>query len=148
MSSKYGGALDVSGLVVPRVEIAVRNVDRVPLGVATENFSVLLREHFLMDRLLNRGLHFFGRRPDLAQENVFAGAILAERFIHQIEIHAAGERVGNHQRRRSQIIRANQRIDAAFEIAIPGEHCGDGELSALHGRRDCRREAVRYCRCR
>ena len=49
------------------------------------------------------------------------------------KIHAAGERVGDDERRRGEIIRAAERIDAAFEIAIAAED-GDGdEIIVLDG---------------
>ena len=61
-------------------------------------------------------------RPDVAQEHILAGLVLAERLRQEIDIHAAGQRVRHHQRRRRQIVRLHQRIHAAFEIAIAGEH--------------------------
>ncbi len=47
-------------------------------------------------------------------------------FGGEIEIHAAGERVGDDERRRREIVGAHERVDAAFEIAIAAED-GDGD---------------------
>ena len=55
-----------------------------------------------------------------------------ERFGLKIDIHAAGQCVGHHQRRRCQIVGAHQRIDAAFEVAIATEDGGNGQLPLLH----------------
>ncbi len=47
---------------------------------------------------------------------------------------AAGERVGDDERRRREVVRADFGVDAAFEVAVAGEHRGDDEIAA---RRSC-----------
>ena len=61
-----------------------------------------------------------------------AVGIRTNRVVLQIDIHAAGQRIGHHQRRRSQIVRAHQRIDAALEVAIAAQHRRDDQLAFLH----------------
>ena len=48
----------------------------------------------------------------------------AERFLRQILLHGACKRVGDDERGRRQIIRLDVRADAAFEVAVAGEHGG------------------------
>ncbi len=61
-------------------------------------------------------------RPDVAEVDGLAVAALAERFGRQVDVHPAGERVGNYQRRRRQVVGADLRMDAALEIAVPRQH--------------------------
>src|SRR5581483_2816932 len=62
--------------------------------------------------------------------------IFAERLGEQIVIDAPSESIGNNQRRRHQIVGANFRIDAAFEVPIPGKDRRDHELMIVDGLRD------------
>ena len=45
-----------------------------------------------------------------------------------IDVHRAGERVGDDQRRRGEIVRAHVGVDAAFEIAIARQHRGGDQI--------------------
>ena len=47
-------------------------------------------------------------------------------IVDDVDVHAAGERVGDDERRRGEIIGAAESVDAAFEIAIAAED-GDGD---------------------
>ena len=88
------------------------------------------------DRCAHGGFDFLRSGPDFAQIDRFAGFVGAERFGGEVHVHAAGERVGNDERRRREIVRANERVDAAFEIAIAAED-GDGdEIIFLDGGAD------------
>ena len=57
---------------------------------------------------------------------------MAQRFRRQIDIHRARQRIGDHQRRRGQIICLHQRIDAPLEIAIAAEHGGHHQIFFRH----------------
>ena len=59
--------------------------------------------------------------PDVAEEDGLAGLVLAERVVVEVEVDAAGEGVGDDQRRRHEVVGANFGVDAAFEVAIAGE---------------------------
>ncbi len=48
--------------------------------------------------------------------------VLADRLLRQVLADRAGERVGDNQRRRGQIVRLHIGADAAFEIAVAGKH--------------------------
>ena len=123
---------DVRGFFGPLVQITRRNLHRVPAIVALEHFRVLFLEHFGAHRTLHHGLHFFGRWPDVFEVYAAAARVRANGLAHQIDVHAARQRVRHHQRRRSQIVRAHQRIDAPFEVAIAAQHRGHGQLSFLY----------------
>ena len=72
---------------------------------------------------MNRSI-FLGGRPDIAQEDRIALPVFAERLAGQILRHAAGQRIGDDERRRGEIIGLRVRAHPAFEIAIAREHRG------------------------
>ena len=61
---------------------------------------------------------------------VLAGA---ERVIRQINIHAAGERERDDERRRHEEIRLDVLVDACLEIAIAGKHRRGDQIIFHHG---------------
>ena len=68
--------------------------------------------------------------------------VLAQRIFPQIDVDASGQSERHHQRRRHQIIRADIRIDAAFEVAIAGKHRGHHQiLSSISSEISCRQRS-------
>ena len=65
---------------------------------------------------------------DILQVHVIAVRVGAERLGFEVEVHRAGERVGDDQRRGGQIVHLDVWADAAFEVAVAGEHGGDGQV--------------------
>ena len=118
--------LDVGGTGFPFIKVAFRDGHALPAGVAFEDFAVFLAILFGGDGGADGGFHFLRGGPDFAQIDRLAGFARAEWLGGEIQIHAAGEGVGNNERRRREIVGANERVDAAFKIAIAAED-GDGE---------------------
>ena len=56
-----------------------------------------------------------------------------ERLGRQVDVHPAGEREGDDQRRRGEVARARQRVDAALEVAVARQDGGDDEVVLLDG---------------
>ncbi len=56
--------------------------------------------------------------------------VRAERVGVEVVVDVAGERVGDDQRRAHQVVGADLGRDAAFEVAIAGEH-GDGDQAVV-----------------
>jgi hypothetical protein len=54
----------------------------------------------------------------------------AERLGGDVDLHRAGERVGDDQRRRGEIVRLHVGVDAAFEVAVARQH-GGGEVALV-----------------
>ena len=79
-------------------------------------------------------------RPDVLEEDLLALLVEAERLLHQVGIHRAGERIGDHQRRRGQIVGAHVRIDAAFEVAVAGQHRRRDQVVVVDGLGNLRRQ--------
>ena len=45
-----------------------------------------------------------------------------ERFVLQVDIHRAGQGVGDHQRRRGQVVRPHVGVDPSLEVAVARKH--------------------------
>ena len=93
-----------------------------PGGVALEHVGVLLLEHLPGDALADHRIDLAAGRPDVLEEDLLALLVEAERLLGEIDIHRAGDRVGDHQRRRGEIVGAHVGVDAAFEVAVAREH--------------------------
>ena len=103
-----------------------RSRQRAPALVTVEDASVLMIEHACFDRRIDRRLHFCGIRPNVFQVHVVAVRADAESVFLEIEVHRTGERIGDHEWRRSQVVHLHVGVDAAFEVAVAREHSGDG----------------------
>ena len=78
---------------------------------------------------------FLRRRPDVAQEDRPVRAD-ADRLAREVEVHAAGERVRDDERRRREIVEPRVRIDAPLEVAIARQHRRRDQRAALDRRAD------------
>ncbi len=127
------GLPDVGGLLVPGEGVAGRGVERLPAVVAFEDALVAAGEHFLVDRGIDDLLDLDRVRPDVLQEDVVAGLVLAQGVVVEVEVHGTGQGVGDDQRRGGQVVHLHVRVDPAFEVAVAREHRGDGEVVGLDG---------------
>ncbi len=144
--------MDVSALLVPSVGVAHGRGDFVPLGILPGEIRVELAKNFGLERRGHRLTDFVQTRPQVAQENVRAFAVLADGVVGQVQVHASGQRERHHQRRRHEEIRLDVLMDARLEIAVAAEHRrrdqvvrGDGFLDLRMQRAgvaDARRAAV------
>ncbi|MNJ47101.1 hypothetical protein D3C77_422480 [compost metagenome] len=124
--------LDVGGVVLPHIGRRLGHFDGLPLGVAGEDFGVLLVEHRGVDAGDRRG-DFLLARPDIAQVHGLPMGVGAQRLGGQVQAHAAGQGIGHHQRRRGQPVGFHQRMHPAFKVAVAREHRGHGEVGAGNG---------------
>ena len=75
------------------------------------------------------------RRIDLV-----AGLVLAERLREQVDVHPAGQRVGDDERRRGEVVRLHLGMDPGLEVAVAREHGADDQVALLDGDRDLFRQ--------
>ena len=68
------------------------------------------------------------------QVHVVAVGVGAQRVVHQVDVHRAGQRVGDDQRRRGEVVHLHVGVDAALEVAVARQHRGDGEVALVHRR--------------
>ena len=83
------------------------------------------------------------RRPDVLEEDLLALLVEAERLLDEIGIHRARERIGDDQRRRREVVRAHVGVDAAFEIAVAGQHRRGDQILVVDGLGNLRRQRSR-----
>jgi len=125
--------LDVGALDVPIVDLADAGWHFVPLGILVCEAGV----EFLENLGLEGGLHFVAdfleAWPDVFQENINAGAVFGDWFGGEVDIHAAGERVGDDERGRHEEVGADVLVNAGLEVAVAREHGGSDEV-VLHDR--------------
>ena len=54
--------------------------------------------------------------------------VLAERLVVEVDVHRPGDRVGDAQRRRGQVVHLHVRVDAALEVAVARQHRDDRQV--------------------
>ena len=125
--------LDVGALGVPIVDLAEAGWHFVPLWILVCEAGV----EFLENLGLEGGLHFVAdfleAWPDVFQENINAGAVFGDWFGGEVDIHAAGERVGDDERGRHEEVGADVLVNAGLEVAVARED-GGGDEVVLHDR--------------
>jgi hypothetical protein len=114
---------------IPREQLALGDGQLPPGRVAGVHVRVRASEHLLADRADDRVRDLRGRGPQVREVHVLAGLVLAERLAGQVEVHPSGERVGDDQRWRREVIRLHLAVDPRLEVAIPGEHCAHHEVA-------------------
>ncbi len=112
-------APDIGGLRTPVVQSA--NLHTI-VNLLGEHRDVHLTELFRLDAGGNHGVDFCVRRPDIFQRHRLAICIDAQHILFDVETDGAGNRVGHHQRRRSQKGLLRVRMDAAIEVAVTRQH--------------------------
>src|SRR5439155_21868023 len=83
---------------------------------------------------LHGGADLLGAGPQVVQEDGTTLRIRPEGIVLRVEVHGAGEREGDDQWRRGQVVGADEGVDAPLEVAISGEHGGGHELALLDRR--------------
>ena len=58
--------------------------------------------------------------------------VLAERLVVEVDVHRPGERVGDAQRRRGEVVHLHVGVDPALEVAVAGQHRDDGQVLGVH----------------
>ena len=89
--------LDVGGLVGPLVHLALGDLDRLPGGIAVEDFRILLMEHVGF-HLLDRFGDFLLARPQVLQVHRLPVFVFAQRILGKVQAHVACQGIGHYQR--------------------------------------------------
>ena len=61
------------------------------------------------------------RGPDVAQEHGVAVGVRARAARDQVDVHPPGQRVGDDERRRGEVVGLDLRVDPRLEVAVAGE---------------------------
>ena len=145
---EIGRVLHVGRADVPLEGEAARDLDRPPVLVAREDVGVAGREQLARHRAVDEVRDLRRGRPDVLEEDRLAVRAGAERLAGEVDGHRAGERIGDDERRRGEIVGAHVRVDAALEVAVAGEHRAGDEVVVVDRLRDLRDQRARNCRCR
>ncbi|GBF30568.1 hypothetical protein MnTg04_00509 [bacterium MnTg04] len=117
---------------MPLVEFSFGNLQAVPVFVAIEYLCVFMPERFTVNAGVHRFVDFPLAGPDVPQIHGLAIGSCSQRAVDQVDVHVAGQRIGHHQRRRSEKIHSDQRMNAALEISVAREHGATHQLAAFH----------------
>ena len=137
---EIGRVLHIGRAHVPGVGLARRGLDLPPVGVAVEHVRVFGLEHLGGDRVVDDVADLLRRRPDVGEIDRLALLVVAERLAGQVDLHRAGERIGDDQRRRGEVVGAHVGIDAALEIAVARQHRRGDQIVLGDRRRNLRRQ--------
>src|SRR5262249_46825245 len=91
---EVGRVMHVGRTVVPAVGHTALYRDLAPRGVALEHVRVLAGEHLLGDVFADHRVDLARGRPDVAQVDLLALLVDAERALGDVDVHRAGDRVG------------------------------------------------------
>ncbi len=97
---EIGRVLDVGRGSGPVIRLATGHLDALPHLVALEDIGVLRLERLARDGLFDQFGDFLLGRPDVLHVDIVAVLVLTQRFGRQVDIHVAGERIGDDKRRR------------------------------------------------
>src|SRR4030067_324401 len=121
---------------MPPAKLPAADGDLVPGLVAVKDVGVASTEELggqgSMDYVVDIALI----RPDLAQVDRLAVGAKAQRLAREVNQHGPGQRVGNDQRRRSQVAGPHVGVDAPFEVAVAGKDGGRHESGFCYGALD------------
>ena len=81
-----------------------------------------------------------GDGPDVGEEDRLALGVGAERLGVQVDVHRAGQRVGDDERRGREVVHLHVRVDPALEVPVAGQHGDDGEVVVVDRLADRRRQ--------
>ncbi|MPL73108.1 hypothetical protein SDC9_18901 [bioreactor metagenome] len=137
-AAEIGRVLDVGRLRRPVVGFPLGGLHALPVGVALEHVGVFRKEglagHASLDELGDLGVG----RPDVLEIDRLAVLRGGDRLARQVDVHVAGDRIGDHERRRGEEVRAHVGRDPAFEVAVAREHGRSDEVVVVDRLRDRR----------
>ena len=89
--------------------------------VSAEYVGIAAAEHLAVDT--RHGFGDFGAaRPDILQVHRLILVVVAQRLAVHVDARGAGRGEGDHQRWRGQPVGLDQRVHAALEVAVAGQH--------------------------
>ena len=107
---------------IPGVQFSFRNGEPGPGLAALEDAVVGGLKQLRTQCLLHGGTDLVLRRPDVAQIDGISEGAIAQGVRVRIEIHGAGQRIGDNQRRRGQEIGLGGGVNASFKVTVTAQH--------------------------
>ena len=128
---------------IPFVGFSSRGLHLAPMRTAVENIGVPRLEHLPGHEFIDNPGNFVLVRPDVLEKHRMAFLVMAEGFVCKVRRDRAGERMGDDEGRRGEVIRLHIGADAALEIPIAGEDRRGNNAIVVDGFRDFRRQGTR-----
>jgi hypothetical protein len=75
-------------------------------------------------------------RPDVLQMDRLAVLRGAERLGGDVDVHVAGDGIGDHERRRGEVVRPHVGVHPSLEVAVAREHGYRDQIGLMHRLRD------------
>ena len=135
-ADEEGRLLDVGRVGLPFIDRPALDRNLIPLRAEGVDIGVHCAVIFRIVGKTQGRLQFLRRGPDIRQIDRLAVLADAQRFCRQVEVHRAGQGVGDHQGGRGEIIGLDQGVDAPLEIAVAAEHRRRHQLVTLDRRAD------------
>ena len=114
---------------IPLEEVALRNRQLAPRRITGEDIRVRAREHLAAHCARDRLLDLLGARPQITQIDIVSVAVLPERLLDEVDVHASRERIRNDERRRGEVVRLHLGMDPRLEVPVTGEHGAHDEVA-------------------
>ena len=119
---------NISAARAPLISVRPFDLNGLPMPVAFIDVSIARDEHGPINIGVHGGADFGVRRPKVFQIDVMAVGCLPDWRGREVLRHRALQRIGHHQRRRREEVRANVGRNAAFEIAIARQDRGGNDV--------------------
>lgn len=138
-----GRVVDVGGVIVPRVKFTGGGFESLPHLGSLEDVVVDIDEHLGLDASFSHLLDFIAGRPDVSEENVVSVLILTKGLGLKVMVDGSSKGVGNHKRRRGQVVGTSVGVDSALEVSVSGEDGGSDHVVINDGVLDLIRDISR-----
>jgi hypothetical protein len=86
-----------------------------------------------VDACLDSPLDLLGAGPEVGQEHGLALRVAPEGVVAEVQVHGAGQGVGDHQRWGGEVVQLHLGVDAALEVAVARQHRHHGEIVVVDG---------------
>ena len=128
-----GRILHIGGTVLPLVGLGLGGPDFLPLFRPFPDIAVPGPEHLRRHGAVHGIADFLVCRPDILEIDRVAVGILADGIVHQIDFHGAGDRIGDHQWRRGEIVGLHLGVHPAFEVPVARQNRGHRQVAFIDG---------------
>ena len=132
---EIGRAAHVGRVVVPSEGIARLGPQGLPRGVALEHVCGALLVQVGRHELVHKSGHLVGGGHDVGVEHGIALSVRAKGILLQIDVHGAGDGVGDDVGRLHQVVLRHVRRNAALEVAVARQNAGQFDVvgHGMHG---------------
>ena len=132
---EIGRAAHVGRVIVPREGVARLGAQGLPRGVALKHVCGALLVQVGRHELVHKSGHLVGGGHDVGVEHGISLSVRTKGILLQIDVHGAGDGVGDDVGRLHQVVLRHVRRNAALEVAVARQHAGQFDVvgHGMHG---------------